>query len=376
MTQREKMLAGTVGLAAGIYFGYVAIQKLIIEPNRQINQQINAALEYRDKLEMRLNGSDKTIEEWYAETGRTLSENYFDAHLAFREDVGSLLKRNHLSDQLKIAKSQEHSEKKWPRAGFIELPVTVSVNGTLPDLDNFLKDFFQRPYMVRMEKLELSASHTSAARAKRGAKTETEPQLTIRMTVSTLILPQQDGREHPTFDLARLENPDPEEDMQLVSADRLRHDSEEYNDITANNLFVKWTPPPPPPPPQVEKPVEVVRETPKHHNPPPPPPPTNDNLVVEGVARLADGPIVYVVDTDAPGRPPKEYRLNDELDGGRVVLIVPEGIVINIPPKRGQQTPPENYYYPLGESFADRVEVSAEEHPAIARYLEIVLNDH
>lgn len=375
MTQREKTMAGIVGLAAGVYFGYLAIQNLIIEPDQRIRRDIANELEYRDKLLIRLNASGRMTEDWYAQTGRTLSESVFDAHQDFRNDVNALLERNHLTDGIRITKYKERMEKKWPRNGFVELPVSVRVNGTLSDLNNFLRDFFQRPYFVRMEKLDLLADHSTTARGKRDGKADGEPKLSINMMVSTLVLPTQAGREHPRFDLARLNEPDSGEELPVVFADRLRHQPEDYMDITANSLFVKWSPPPPPPPPP-----PVVRETPKPVErqpapvqPPPPPPPTNDHLVVQGVGRLEDGPIVYVADNKSPGTPPAEYRLNQQLDGGRLVLIVPEGIVIQVPPKAGQRAPVKNYFYPLGQSFAERAEVDPTEHPTIARYLEIVL---
>ena len=388
MTQREKMMAGVVGAAAGIYFGYVAIQKLILEPNQQLIKNIQNEQEYRQKLELRLNGAAKTIENWYAETGRTLSGDYRDAHSAFREDVNVLLKRNHLNEDLSLTKYKERLDKKWPREGFVELPVSVRVKGTLQELDNFLKDFFQRPYMVRVEKLDITADQAVAARAKRDKKsgkggkrgnTVDEQKMSISLMVSTLVLPKMDDREHPTFDLARLNDPEAADSVQVAFADRLRHDPEAYNEIVAKNPFKLWTPPPPTPPrnpPQEIKTQEVVDSRPKPEPPPvrPNPRPHADKMLVEGVARLDDGPIVYVADTSAASQPPAEYRLNDQVDDGKLILIVPEGIVVRVKEKSGRQNTTKNYYYPLGSTFRERVEVDPVEHPTIARYLEVVLS--
>jgi hypothetical protein len=95
--------------------------------------------------------------------------------------------------------------------------------------------------------------------------------------------------------------------------------------------------------------------------------------VLQGVGGLEEGPVAYVVDPDDPTEPPQEYRLNDEVDDGKLVLIVPEGMVVRVPPKSGQRQPPTHYFYPLGSNFKEREEVDPSVHPQVSRLLQLVL---
>jgi hypothetical protein len=374
MNQRERILASCVAGVIVAYGGYTLIKSKVVEPGKRLTADIQKEIEYRDRLRVRLNGADKTIQSWQKRTGQTLSADSFAAHQAFRTDVGLLLERNNLTEDLKIGQYRERVEKKGAREGFTELPLSVRVTGRLGDLDNFLKDLFQRPYLVRLDKLDLAAEHTSASKKKRGGPTE--PKLNITMTLSTLVVPKVKDVDHPTFDLAALENPDPETELALASAARLRQeDVEAYREITKRNPFEIYTEPVVVRERPATQPAKIVKTV--DEPPPPPPPPVRPNahkLVLNGVGRVDDGPIAYVTNRDAPGEPPDEFRLNDEIDDGRLVLIVPDGIVVSVtPPTRGARQPAKHYFYPLGGTFADREEVKASEHPEITRQLRLVL---
>lgn len=376
MNQRERVLAGCVASVIVVSGGYALIKSQVYEPAQQLKADIASEREYRNTLEVRLNGSEGIVQRWQEQTGQTLDQEWFAAHQAFREDVGLLLKRNNLTDGLKINKHKERVAKDGPREGFIELPLAVRVEGRLTDLDNFLRDFFQRPYLVRLDKLQLGAEHTrKSKKRKKGARSE--PQLGISMILSTLVLPKVKNVDHPTFDLAAFNNPDPEAELVLAAAPRLRWQEEmdTYGEIAEKNVFENYEPPPPPP---------VARDRPKpleqrKEDPPPPPPPVNprpdaDKLVVRGTGWLDDGPIAYVARSDRLDEPPTGYRLNDDVDDGRLVLIVARGIVVRTtPPKRGPRRPAKHYFYPLGSTFAEREEVDPDAHPEIERQLRVVL---
>lgn len=373
MNQREKLLASCVAGVVGISIGYTLIKSQVYEPGKKLTADIKKETELRDRLQVRLNGADKTVQTWRKQTGQTLSDDWFAAHQAFREDVSLLLKRNNLTDELKISKYKERIEKKGAREGFVELPLSVRVNGRLGDLDNFLKDYFQRPYFVRLDKLTLGAEQTRKSKKKKSGPAE--PKLSIVMTLSTLVLPKVEDADHPTFDLAALNDPDPEAEPVPASAARLRReDPVEYNEIAHVNFF-KIYESPPPPKTKIEPKSKQVVEKPE----PPPPPPKLDprrdahKFVVSGMGWLDDGPIAYIVKTDQPGDPPDEYRLNDEIDDGRLVLVVPEGLVVRVTGERGRHQLAKNYFYPLGSTFKDREEVDPSEHPKIARQLRVVL---
>jgi Tfp pilus assembly protein PilO len=372
MTQREKILASCVAGVVVVYGGFKLIESKVYEPATQLTADIQKERDYRDRLQVRLNGAEKITQAWEKYTRQTLSEDPFAAHQAFRTDVGLLLERNSLTEGLKISQLRERIEKKGPRQDFVELPLSVRVTGRLGNLDNFLKDFFQRPYLVRLDKLDLAAEQIPKSRRKKGSSTE--PKLSITMTLSTLVLPNPKGVDHPVFDLAMLTDPDQEAEAVLVSAARLRQeDVDVYAKIADPNPFeIYYEPPPPPPPPEHPKQPEQPKvEGPKPPPPPPPDPRRNaDKFVLNGVGRVDDGPIAYVINSDESGEPPEEYRLNDEIDDGRLVLIVPEGIVVRT---HGHRQPAKNYFYPLGGTFKDREEVNPTEHPQIERQLRVVL---
>jgi len=377
MNQRERVLASCVAGVVVVYGGFTLIKSKVYEPAKQLKADIQKEKEYRDRLQVWLNGAEKTTQAWQKCTRQTLGEDSFAAHQAFRTDVGLLLERNNLTEGLKISQLRERIDKKGARQGFVELPLSVRVTGRLNNLDNFLKDFFQRPYLVRLDKLELAAEQTPRSRRKRGGRTE--PKLSIAMTLSTLVLPKAEDVDHPVFDLAALNDPDPEAELVLVSAARLRQeDVDEYGEIAEKNMFRIYEPPQrPESPKRPDLPKEVVKtETPPPPPPPPPPDPRRnaDKFVLNGVGRVDDGPIAYVTNSDEPGDPPEEYRLNDEIDDGRLVLIVAEGIVVRAtPPTRGPRQPAKNYFYPLGGTFEDREEVNPADHPQIERQLQVVL---
>ena len=375
MNQREKVLASCVAGVVVVYGGFALIKSKVYEPAKQLTADILKETEYRDRLQVRLNGADRTVQAWQKRTSQTLGEDSFAAHQAFRTDVSLLLERNNLAEELKISQLRERIDKKGVRQGFVELPLSVRVSGRLGDLDNFLKDFFQRPYLVRLDKLELAAEQIPKSRRKR--RSSTEPKLSITMTLSTLVLPKVADVDHPVFDLAALNDPDPEAELVLVSAARLRQeDMDDYGEIAESNIFELGQPAPPPPPPERPKQAERPKVEKKDNPPPPPPPPRRPNahkLVLNGVGRVDDGPIAYVTNTNEPGEPPGEYRLNDDVDDGRLVLIVAEGMVVRVTPTRGPRQPAKYYFYPLGGTFKDREEVNPTDHPRIERQLRVVL---
>ena len=223
--------------------------------------------------------------------------------------------------------------------------------------------------------MNLRAELPRKSKTKRRGGPAPEPKLTIVMTLTTLVLPEVKDIGHPTLDLVALN--DPEAEPLLVSPPRLtQEDLVAYNDIQKVNFFRVY-----------EKPVAVVRRTQEPDQPekgpdepPPPPPPPPDRrrnahkFVVSGMGWLDDGPIAYVINIDETTDPPNAYRLNDDVDDGKLVLIDPRGIVVRVPPSgRGSSGPQKNYFYALGGTFKEREEISPDKHPEISRLLGRVL---
>lgn len=374
MQQREKAIAGILVTVIVGYGGFTLVKKAVIEPRRNLQERIADENKLRDELEVRLNGAEAIIAGWQGWTKQTLDTDPFVAHQAFREDVDLLLDRNKLTQDLTTNKGAVYSDRKGPQEGFAVLPLTVKVKGELDNLVNFLKDLYQRPYPVRVEKLNLRAE---LARRPSGSKSKgptPPPKLNITMTLNTLVLPAIEDVEHPTIDLAALN--DPGGQPVLASAARLQQeDLAAYNEIANPNPFQIYEPPPPPPP-VVREPREVKEPVERNPVVRTPPDPRRDahKFVVTGTGCLDDGPIAYVINTDKDAEPPDGYRLNDEVDDGKLVLVVPQGIVVRVTPEsRARTAEAKNYFYTLGGTFKDREEVTAADHPEVARLLRQVL---
>jgi hypothetical protein len=74
------------------------------------------------------------------------------------------------------------------------------------------------------------------------------------------------------------------------------------------------------------------------------------------VTTCLDGePACYVYDELHKDQPPLKFCLDEDIDDGRLLLILPRGLVVRV----GQ----EDYFYPLGKSFEDREKLDPDEHP-------------
>jgi Tfp pilus assembly protein PilO len=368
MTQQEKVLAGCLVGVIAVAGGYTLVKSKIIAPRVRLKQEIKQETERLGMLETRLASAPKKISAWQAHTRQTLHTDWPVAHATFREDVEDLLKRNGLTEGLTFNQLPERPDKKGAREGFVELPLSVNVKGELDNLVNFLKDLYQRPYLVRIEKLHLGAELSGRSKGRKGRGGGGEPKLSISMTLSTLVLPKLEDVGHPTIDLEAMNSPDG--DVVLASTARLSEDPDAYNEIARTNIFDIYEPPQvavKPPEPKPAKP-ERGPEPPR-----PPPPPPRPDLVLLGVGRLDDGPVAYVVNADDPTEPPEAYSLNAEVDDGRLVLIVPEGIVVRVSAEGVRGRPAKTYFYPLGANFKEREEVDPVQHPEVSRLLQLVL---
>ena len=375
MNQREKVLAGCVAAVIVGYGGFKVIKAGVIEPAKRLQENIQKQTKRQVEIENRLAGAPSIVRGWQSATQRTLHTDFKTAHDIFREDIAVLLDRNRLTEGRSISKYKERLEKKGPREGFIDLPILVRVDGKLDDLVNFLRDLYQRPYMVRVDKLSVAAELESAKSKKKGESDE--PKLKMTMTLSTLVVPEIKGVAHKTFDMEAFKDPEQQEDFYPLATPWLHQEEmSEYSEIVKVNPFMIYYEPPPlprPDPPRVtavkpeaEKPETnpVVKADPRKNA---------DKFKVVGTA--SDGePLAYVIDERDLAEPPAEYRLNDDMDGGKLVLIIPEGVVVHSVEKVGRGERVKDYYYEIGTTFADRVEVEPKEHAEIQKLLELVLN--
>lgn len=379
MTAREKKLALGV-LGAVVTFGaYKLVMTSILEPRWALVAEHDRQLERRARLEERLLGQVAIERQWEAQVSRTLaaSDQRDAAVSAFRAAIVRLLKEHALPENdVQSREPIQAAGSKNYRKGFWELPLAVGTEGTIDQLSSFLHELYELPFHVTVTRLTVNpkdgeAAVLSAAADANGSKVRRNdraqrgdgpgnPRLRISLELATLVLPRVDGVRHLVY------SPDqPPKPIQRKRFD----DSSHYRTIAANNVFAVWQPPPPPePPPRVEpeKPKEVVKET-----PPPPPAPRNDKHVLVATTAFDNDPVAFVRDTGKLTEPPRPVRLNDELDGGRVVLIHASGIVVRVGAR--SQAAEKLYFYPLGSKLSERRELTAGEFPDVYEIAQAVL---
>ncbi|RMF80814.1 MAG: hypothetical protein D6744_07855 [Planctomycetota bacterium] len=376
MTQRSRILAGLIVVLLAVAAGRQIVTYYILQPQAELKDRIARARAEYEELTRTL-PSKRTIQKlWRRHTMRTLESDEAAAALTFRRDIEMLLQRN----GLKVAgttianKAAKRVTSEGPRQGFVELPVSVNTKGRLSNVERFLRDFYQRPYIKRVDSLSLSPE-PSGSRA--GKTPPPDPELTIAMTLTTLILPPIEGFETVTLDAEKLNDPKTLEEVDLEPY-LAQSSVVAYNAIASTNMFKVYVPPPPPPPrPAREEPkVAQADQTPASPTPPPPPPDRMrfaEFLTLIGVESRDGVPIAYVHNSKKEFDPPREYHLNDEVPGGRIVLIHPRGMVVREVETVGTRKTTKLWFYPLGKRFDERVLFDPYKYPDLQEQLQLVL---
>jgi len=364
MSRREKTL-GAIVFGAIVLLALFRVAKSFspMELYRSVEQELQAAQDRKSRLEKTLAREQNVTERWQEQVQRTFSADPNEVQARFREDLNALLGANGLESVAVVKRGGVRTQKN----GFAEAPFTIQTKGTLAQFVGFLRDFYQRGYLAQLSSATITsdagtrkpASAVRTARQRLGRASEAEaagePELTISMTTTALVLPVLKGLPH-----AAMEEIDPN-----AVAERLEFadDPTAYDVIADANIFRIYEPPVAAPPPlpdpvvvQAEPPAEVP--TPVVRTPP-----RNTNLVVVGTATLEGRRVAFVADEQRRDEPPAEYHVNDELDDGRVILIHPEGVVVAVE-DRGRHHITQ-YFCPLGVIFEAREEVDPSTHPEL-----------
>ncbi|MFN0135647.1 MAG: hypothetical protein ACKVS9_05955 [Phycisphaerae bacterium] len=406
MNQREKLMGGLVLGAVGVYAGWSLIQSSVIAPRRALIQQIAVERNRNETYNARIAAlQTQLMREWPQMTLRTLAVSDKEAHDKFREELSSLLATCGMTDGHKISQLQEVEDKKKdsPRAGFVELPVSVMAEGKLEQIVDFVRAVQSLPYYSRVNRLSITplggeagltrkkttpATPAKSPAGKDGDKKDANkpatprggnkadagrdsPLLKLEMNVSTLVVPKAAGYKHEIFDAAKV---DP------AKSRRLRfEDPSEYNEIAQVNWFKVYEPPPAPQPKQenvVVAPPPNVETKPVAAAPPPPPPapvrPNAAKMKVAAVVAYEGQPVAYVSDDSKLTEPLAEIRLNEPIDDGKLVLVDHSGVVVRVA-GRTPQEPAKNYFYPLGAAFTQREELDPAKHADVAQLLASVM---
>jgi hypothetical protein len=378
MTKREKVLSLCMGATLGGVGLWMVVNWAVVQPFRNVEQAIRDERAYGDRLHAKLRELRDVERDWQRLTARTFSDDPKVAQRRFREDIHQLLEMHELGEP-KVSPGTFILRKD----GAIEVPLNISAAGTLNEIVGFLCGFYRRDYLARLDKVRITAEQSiigdansarragrsGARRAGRGAASpaaaETAsaaggphgPELKVNISAVTLVLPAVPGVE-----------PTPLEKVDVLDSGRLLRPVDEYSEITAKNMFSPHRP----------RPVEVAKKS--DEEPPdvpvtPTPGPVRptvdprigaDQRFVRTTTRLNGAPVAYVYDDSQPTQPPTPHRLDEPIDDGTLLLIHPKGIVVRVD-EGGTET---DYFYPLGTSFKDRVELTPDNLPDIWQALE------
>lgn len=348
MTGRERLLAKVVGASVGVLALYQTTQWLIVTPFRTVSRDLERARATRQSLELMSQREGRAAGDWRERVEQTLAGDPVQAANLFRRDIEILLKAHHLEREGVVQSNAPRTSKN----GMVEVPLAVTAKGRLADVVAFLRDFYRRPYLAQITRLMLNAGDSKPKDGPAGKGTHRDKgsaeQISVEMSVVTLVLPPK----------ADVKGASPVGSLEALAerandARLARGDPSEYDRIVAQNMF-GWPAPPviaradPPPATQA-----VRTEPPKMENRRPEPPPRpREKVVVCGVASTHGQYEAYVRHEGKNTEPPKTYRLNDEFDGGRIVLIHPLGIVVRR--GDGEGATQRDTFYPLGMSSEER----------------------
>jgi len=358
MTRREKVLAACVGgaVAGALLIGLV--KRAVIQPFEDLKDAIRKEQRRASVLRTNLRKLQDVEQQWQALTRRTFADSADpqQAERLFREDLHRLLERHGLRDP-KIVPGTFIKYKD----GAVAVPLTINATGTLNQVVGFLRDFYRRDCLARLDKVRLTTEQNvvadTNASGRRGAGRKVAigpdgPELKVNISAITLTLPRLSDVAHPVMEGL----PEELDHGRLAEADLAT-----YNAIFEKNLFMPYQEKPP-----------VVTQTTRPAAPTSPtvatkPPPVVDQRrgaefkYLRGTAQLNGQPIAYVIDEQNKQRPPLEYHLDEAFDDGTLILIHPRGVVVRV----AAAGSPKDYFYALGASFRDRVELNPDEHPEV-----------
>ncbi|MBU0641482.1 MAG: type II secretion system protein M [Planctomycetes bacterium] len=351
MTRREQRLATLVGTAVALLVLYQVAGRGVVNPYQRLLSDQQSTAQRKFDLEVMLRGGDGIREAWQAATAATLGADPHAAQRVFREDIGQLLRKHGLEEDLKLRSLPHRTLKN----GFAEVPVSISVKGELDEIVDFMCEFYQRPYYAKLTRVKLVGDESSlrssasvSSTGKKGRKSSRHAnregrgstKLSVTMTAAALVVPPEKGIPHIEFDWER------------VGADvpaRLAAELDAYGEVVQANFFEKYVKPAEP----ARPPAETVATT---DRPPPPQPPRDPrpdagNLHLIATMATFGEYTAYVQHDERRDQPPESYSVGDAIDDGTLVLVHPKGMVVRV--ENGAEVGAQ-YFYPLGTSFKER----------------------
>lgn len=371
MTTSEKRLAMALGGVIGVFGAYKGVENYILKPRAQLQQQIADEQRKQEDLEQKLAPALTIKKTWQHRTATTLPNEVETSSLAFRSDINTLLSRYGLTDSLTLAPKQPKTPSRGPRAGFTEISVGVNTEGKLRNLVEFLRDFYQRPYLKRVDSLTINAP-TAEVKTRTGASPD--PTLSFQLTLSTLLLPEIKGIAATPLDPERIGAPETIEASKLPTY--LTENTREYDKIFATNVFKLWEPPKTVP----THTDQVVKSdaTPAVPKEPPPvvhhdPRADADQFTLRGTTSLDGQLIAYIADEREAFDPPREAHLNEVVDDGQLILIDNPGIVVRTHQGEARRKEFAYWFYANGKTFADRDRITPVKYPQLHEKIQEIM---
>ena len=356
MSQREKTLAVIVGALAAMVLGYYSVTSLALGPSVDLDKKIAAAEQKLADLDRVLAQKPHFIAAWTDLAGRTLATGENEAVTRLGSELNGLATRHNLQKRTIKPQGAVVLDRK---TGLKLVRFTMSGETSLKDTVELLHDFYRLPYVLRMRELSLNPKARSNGReVKLTAKVES---LLLPETDLAAVVPASDGATEAGLG-------------RLGEGATLAH----YAGIHKRNLFAPYEAPKPKPTPRRDP-------TPKPDpRPRPKPEPPKCQQDADGAKQtivallsywdeVAEEYVEEVVTTGAASRSARgknvkgasgsetRYRIGDECDGSTLVMVHWRGAVTQC------EATGSRYVYELGETLAQRHELTQEDYPEIYR---------
>ncbi|NOT02881.1 MAG: hypothetical protein HOP29_19955, partial [Phycisphaerales bacterium] len=216
------------------------------------------------------------------------------------------------------------------RSGIKQVEFSVTADGTLESVVEFLRAFYELPYIAQVGTLKLEPP---SGRNKR------EGFVHFRATIEALVPPV-----HAVGEV------NPEHITQPASD--VKHRDLRYAAIWERDPFTEYVEPPPPPTPMIEEAREVVEDA------PPPAPPIGDPQAGVKVIRMtldygtAEKRIQEAMVVNVQDQTSAYVGLGEDLDGGKVQLVSAWGVV-------ARRESGEEFVYGIGKTLAESISFEA-----------------